>query len=75
MIIPLGIVLIGEIGGGAEEKASEYLRNNNSVSRYSCYNWTSLNISGIITLHLNRSAIIGTPLVCVYDTYNWDYDM
>ncbi|CAC5409527.1 succinate--CoA ligase [ADP/GDP-forming] subunit alpha, mitochondrial-like [Mytilus californianus] len=25
-----GIVLIGEIGGGAEEKASEYLRNNNS---------------------------------------------
>lgn len=27
-----GIVLIGEIGGQAEEKASEYLRNNNYVS-------------------------------------------
>jgi hypothetical protein len=27
----LGIVLIGEIGGQAEEKASEYLRNNNRV--------------------------------------------
>lgn len=29
--IILGIVLIGEIGGQAEEKASEYLRNNNCV--------------------------------------------
>lgn len=29
-----GIVLIGEIGGQAEEKASEYLRNNNYVRLY-----------------------------------------
>ena len=28
-----GIVLIGEIGGQAEEKASEYLRNNNRVCK------------------------------------------